>query len=130
MLSGVRTRNGSLSFVLAFATEEAPRLIVTSIDAIRNAEIFLNILPPQKPSEISSPVVCFNFLCLGRFLDASVSIMVGSYRTASGSDRPFAGADSLNKQRPVATARGSVTYLCSWHTPLVSQGGGTPKSAY
>src|SRR5260370_22583376 len=51
MLSGLRTRSASASFVFALVAQNAPGLIVTSTNAIKNAETFLNILPPQKPAK-------------------------------------------------------------------------------
>src|SRR5216684_7346651 len=61
ILSGLRTRSASVSLLFALATENAPKLIVISTDAIRNVETFLNILPPQNRRDIS-PVVCFQLL--------------------------------------------------------------------
>src|SRR5438132_12758454 len=60
MLSGVRTRRLSVSFTFALARENAPKLIVTSTNAIKNAT-FLNIIPPQNRRNLS-PVVGFNDL--------------------------------------------------------------------
>src|SRR6266581_4354333 len=66
ILSGVRTRDASVSFVLAFAKEDAPRLIVIIIDAIRNTEIFLNITYTSLPATL----VAWDFL-----MDLSGSIL-------------------------------------------------------
>src|SRR6266542_308471 len=60
MLSGVRTRKLSVSFTFALARENAPKLIVTSTNAIKNAT-FLNIISPQNRRNLS-PVVGFNDL--------------------------------------------------------------------
>src|SRR5256714_6553388 len=49
MLSCSRTRGASLSVALAFAIEDAPNVVSAKIEAIKHAEIFLNMVsPPQK----------------------------------------------------------------------------------
>src|SRR5260370_3241864 len=126
MVSRVRARNGSVSFVPAYAKEDAPRLIVTNIDAIRNAEIFLNILPPQSPARFlacsllnSSVWVGFWMLC------EALRLAVPEPRAVATG--PSLAQTSFNKQsRSLPLA--SITYLCSWHTPLASHVGGTPHT--
>src|SRR3989442_10426859 len=91
MFSGTRTRRASPFFVPAFATEDAPRLIAARIDAINNAEIFLNILPPQNTGDIP-PVVSLNDLSglvLGCFHEHYG--WSERYRTAGGSKRVHNG---------------------------------------
>src|SRR5439155_19856788 len=66
MLSGVRTRKLSVSFTFALARENAPKLIVTSTNTIKNAETLLNIIPPQNRR---------NVFALVRFNDLSGSVL-------------------------------------------------------
>src|SRR2546423_8644848 len=57
MLSCSRTRGASLSVALAFAIEDAPNVVSAKIEAIKHAEIFLNMVsPPQK--ELSLRGIC------------------------------------------------------------------------
>ncbi len=72
MLNGVRTRNGSESFVFALAIKRAPKAINVIAAAITNLADFLNILAPQNQQTFSL-VISLNDLS-GSILGCSTAL--------------------------------------------------------